>query len=53
MKLESKIVREYIVIDQAHNPFYSTGVKHSTKVANKQPNKPVKNISLKKYLKVG
>lgn len=45
MKLESKIVREYIVIDQDHNHFYSIGVKHNTKVANKQRNKPIKNIS--------
>lgn len=53
MKLESKIVREYIVIDQDHNHFYSIGVKHNTKVANKQPNKPIKNISLKKVFEGG
>lgn len=53
MKLESKIVREFIVIDEAHNHFYSTGVKHNTKVANKQPNKPIKNISIKKVFEDG
>lgn len=53
VKLESKIVREYIVIDQAHNHFYSSLVKHNTKTANKQSKKPIKNISLKKVFEGG